>query len=58
MSIKLFPIVHYLNFIAFLLLALLPVVYIYFSTFIQSYFSHHELSGSNKSAFRIDSVGL
>ncbi len=36
MCIKLFPIVYSLHFIAFLLVALLPVVYVYIRAFIKS----------------------
>lgn len=50
MCIKLFPIVYYLNFIDFLLVALLSVVYVFIRAFIQSYFS--------KSVSRVNEICL
>ena len=48
--VKLFPKVFSLQSIAFLLVALLPLMYVYVRACIQSYFSHHVLPGSKKSA--------
>ena len=47
---KLFPVVYSLHLIAFVLVALLPLEYVYIGDFIQPYFSHHVLPGSKKSA--------